>query len=228
MFSWLLRLFRPAAPPAPAETTPAPAQSPAPAAPAPAAPAIIAPPSDLITPAVLAALSWSRPHVFAPALTAAARTCGVDTPRRACAFLAQLGHESGGGSRLVERWGPTPAQLRYEGRSDLGNVLEGDGFLFRGRGLIQITGRANTTDCHRAIAPHMTFDPDFLVWLTTPTGGSMSAAWFWRTRGCTPLSDNPANFERLTRRINGGLNGLTDRQNRYRAACALFSLDPEL
>jgi putative chitinase len=68
----------------------------------------------------------------------------VTTPLRQAAFLAQLAHESGQFRFMEEIWGPTPAQRRYEGRRDLGNIQPGDGFRYKGRGPIQITGRATT------------------------------------------------------------------------------------
>src|SRR3990172_4830059 len=77
------------------------------------------------------------------AIEAAMIEFNIDTPQRKAMFMAQIGHESGGLHYTVELWGPTDAQRRYEGRIDLGNVVTGDGFKFRGRGLIQITGRAN-------------------------------------------------------------------------------------
>ena len=67
--------------------------------------------------------------------------------KRVAAFIAQIGHESGQLVYAREIWGPTPAQAKYEGRKDLGNTVPGDGFKYRGRGLIQITGRANYAAC---------------------------------------------------------------------------------
>lgn len=120
------------------------------------------------------------------------------------AFLAQTAHESGGFLYLREIWGPTPVQARYEGRADLGNTQPGDGSRFRGRGLIQITGRANYTDCAHALNLPLLEQPELLE---HPEDACRSAGWFWMTRGCDRIED----YEKLTRRINGGTNGLADR-----------------
>jgi putative chitinase len=67
----------------------------------------------------------------------------ITTPLRIAHFMAQATHETGGFKFLHELWGPTPAQQRYEGRLDLGNTSKGDGYLYRGRGVFQLTGRGN-------------------------------------------------------------------------------------
>jgi putative chitinase len=112
-----------------------------------------------------------------------------------------------------EIWGPTPAQTRYEGRRDLGNVHPGDGYRYRGRGLIQTTGRANyaaTTLGLRKVAPDA---PDFELKpeaLEAPRWAALSAAWFWASKGLNELAD-AGDYMRITRRINGGTNGYEDR-----------------
>ena len=99
-----------------------------------------------MTPAILSIATGARldrATNMLPHLESAMADYQINTTIRIAAFLAQIGHESGGLKWLSELWGPTPAQSRYEGRKDLGNVQPGDGFLYRGRGFIQLTGRAN-------------------------------------------------------------------------------------
>lgn len=147
-------------------------------------------------------------------MNAAFATYAIDSPTRMAAFLAQIAHESG---RLVyarEIWGPTPAQARYEGRADLGNVKAGDGKTYMGRGLIQITGRANYAAATVGMRSYADAVPDFEAnpaLLEQPQWAVASAAWFWRSRGLNPLAD-AGEFVLITRRINGGTNGLADRQ----------------
>lgn len=132
---------------------------------------------------------------------------GIDTPTRQAAFLAQIGHESGGLHWSVEIWGPTEAQRRYEGRRDLGNVQIGDGFRFRGRGLIQTTGRANYVATGKALGVDLIAKPELLA---LPELAARSAAWYWKSRNLNALAD-AGDFERITRKINGGLNGQAER-----------------
>lgn len=154
------------------------------------------------------AQNW-YPHVMQACLA-----FGIITPARIAAFLAQVGHESGGFVYTREIWGPTVAQQRYEGRADLGNWEPGDGSRYRGRGLIQITGRAN----YQAVSDGL--DVDFVgnpTLLEQPEYAAMSAAWWWANNDCNDLAD-AGDFQRLTRRINGGLNGYADREARWRLA----------
>lgn len=128
-------------------------------------------------------------------------------PKRMAAFIAQIGHESGQLQYVREIWGPTAAQLRYEGRADLGNTVTGDGSRYRGRGLIQITGRANYAACGEALGIDLINHPELLE---QPQYACLSAAWFWAMKGLNTLAD-AGEFNTVTRRINGGLNGLADR-----------------
>ncbi len=149
-----------------------------------------------------------RAKKWAAALTSAMDAYGITSPARQAAFLAQVGHESGRLAYVKELWGPTPAQARYEGRQDLGNKIKGDGFRYRGRGLIQITGRANYSQCGLALAVNFVNNPELLE---EPIYASISAAWFWRTNGLNEMAD-AGEFEKITRRINGGVNGLAERK----------------
>lgn len=152
--------------------------------------------------------------VFVPVLNTAMNRYQIVGSKRVAAFIAQIGHESGQLKYVKEIWGPTAAQIRYEGRADLGNSQPGDGSKYRGRGLIQITGRANYKACGEALGLDLVNQPELLV---KPQHACMSAAWFWATKGLNTLADE-GKFETITRRINGGLNGLADRQMLYARA----------
>ncbi|MBK8772269.1 MAG: glycoside hydrolase family 19 protein [Rhizobiales bacterium] len=140
----------------------------------------------------------------------------INNSVRQAAFIAQIAHESGLFRWSKEIWGPTPAQERYEGRADLGNDQPGDGKRFLGRGLIQITGRANYRDCAAAIGVDLLNHPELLE---QPGLAARSAGWFWHSHGCNALADT-GDFEALTRRINGGINGLSDRIALHKRATA--------
>jgi putative chitinase len=138
----------------------------------------------------------------------------INTPRREAAFLAQLAHESGRFRYVREIWGPTPAQQRYEGRADLGNTEPGDGSRYRGRGLIQTTGRQNYRLLTQRLRKHQPHAPDFEAdpaALEEPQWAAWSAADFWDRRRLNVLADSD-DFTSLTRRINGGVNGLAERR----------------
>lgn len=135
---------------------------------------------------------------------------GIDTPARQAAFLAQLAHESGE-FRYVREIADGSA---YEGRRDLGNTQPGDGRRFRGRGLIQLTGRANYAKLAKAWGIDLVAKPELLE---TPVYAARSAAWFWHVNGLNAIADS-GNFTLLTRRINGGLNGYADRCRYWEAA----------
>ena len=152
----------------------------------------------------------SRAEPWLAPLFAAMKAYQIDTEARQAAFLAQVGHESQGLLWTCELWGPTAIQRGYEGRKDLGNSQRGDGYLYRGRGLIQITGRANYAYASKALEQDFVGNPDLL---RTPRWAAVSAAWFWQRRGLNQLAD-AGQFQRTTRLINGGLIGEDDRVTR--------------
>ena len=117
-----------------------------------------------------------RATEYLPHLVAAMDEFDINTPQRQAMFLAQIGHESGYLRYTVEIWGPTPAQSRYEGRKDLGNVQIGDGYKFRGRGLLQTTGRDNYRATGQALGVDLWASPELLG---QPALAARSAAWFW-------------------------------------------------
>lgn len=157
--------------------------------------------------------------VFVPALNTAMNRYSIVGTQRAAAFIAQVGHESGQLRYVREIWGPTAQQAGYEGRADLGNTVPGDGSKYRGRGLIQITGRANHAACGEALGLDLINQPTLLE---QPQYAAMSAAWFWSTRGLNTLADQ-GDFVKITRRINGGLIGQADRQALYDTALKVLA-----
>ncbi|NMY77675.1 glycoside hydrolase family 19 protein [Pseudomonas rhodesiae] len=157
--------------------------------------------------------------VFVPALNTAMSRYGIVGTARVAAFIAQVGHESGQLRYVREIWGPTAQQAGYEGRADLGNTVKGDGSKYRGRGLIQITGRSNYAACGEALGLDLINKPELLE---LPQHAAMSAAWFWSMKGLNTLADQ-GQFVKITRRINGGLTGQTDRQALYDKALEVLA-----
>ena len=131
----------------------------------------------------------------------------IDTPLRQSHFLAQIGHESGE-LRYTEELASGEA---YEGRADLGNTRPGDGTRFKGRGLIQLTGRKNYADYGNDIGEDLLSDAGAKR-IADEDGLAVGVAcWFWATRGLNRLADAD-DLEAVTRRINGGLNVLDHRR----------------
>ncbi len=165
-----------------------------------------------------AGLSAAKAQDWYPHVRAACLEFNITAPVRLAAFLAQVGHESAGFQYTREIWGPTRAQKRYEGREDLGNTKPGDGSRFRGRGLIQITGRANYQKASVALGIDAVANPQLLE---EPAMAARSAAWWWAAHGCNEIADN-GTLRQLTIRINGGTNGLDDRKERWERAKAVL------
>lgn len=144
-----------------------------------------------------------RAGIFLAGLNATMDEFDINTPARQASFLSQIGHESG--QLLYVR--ELASGGAYEGRKDLGNTQPGDGKRYRGRGLVQITGRANYTACMMALDIDCVEHPELLE---QPMNACRSAGWFWRTHGLNALAD-AGDQVKVTRRINGGTNGLADR-----------------
>ena len=149
-----------------------------------------------------------RAERFADGLEDVFARFDISTKERQAHFLAQVLHESGGLKYVEELWGPTPAQTRYEGRRDLGNSEEGDGYCYRGRGIIQLTGRANYRTYGAALGLPLEAEPERAA---EPAVACLVAGMYWQRRNLNELAD-AGDVEAVTRRINGGLNGLADRR----------------
>ena len=134
----------------------------------------------------------------------------VDLPLRLAAFLGQIGHESGQ-LRYNEE---IACGAAYEGRKDLGNCHPGDGKRFKGRGLIQITGRHNYTALSCDLGVDFVGDPSLLK---EPEYAVRSAFWFWDRHRLNDLADR-GDYLAITKRINGGTNGWADRLTIYNRA----------
>lgn len=152
----------------------------------------------------------ARAETFLAPLNQAMVEFDISTPARQAAFLAQIAHESGSLRYLLE----LASGEAYEGRSDLGNTFVGDGIRFKGRGLIQITGRANYAQCAAALSLDLLTFPELLE---EPVNACRSAAWFWHSRKLNDWAD-AGDFLKITRIINGGTNGLADREQYYARA----------
>jgi predicted chitinase len=160
-------------------------------------------------------LSADKRDAYLPYLNAIMPMYGIESPAREAAFLAQIAHESGQLRYWEEIWGPTAAQKRYEPPSDLatrlGNTKPGDGKRYKGRGPIQITGRANYRKYGGLLGYDLENNPDLAA---TVQVGLQAAGQYWQSNGLNELADRQ-DFLTITKRINGGTNGLADRQKFY-------------
>ena len=181
--------------------------------------------------------------VFVPVLNTAMSRYQIVGAKRIAAFISQVGHESGQLTRLVENLNYSADALRktWPSRFDvdlasavarqveqianiaygnrMGNTAPSDGWKYRGRGLIQITGKNNYRACGEALGLDLIAQPELME---KPQHACMSAAWFWATNGLNTLADT-GKFDAITHRINGGQNGATDRQTLYARALKVLS-----
>jgi putative chitinase len=177
-------------------------------------------------------------QIFLPYLNDVFTKFNISTSARQLCFLAQVCHESGGLYYTEE----LATGQAYEGRRDLGNINPGDGIKFKGRGLIQITGRSNYMAVGQALQADFINNPTLLggknIHFCSPDQlkyAALSAGWFWNKTGLNSLADkinvqqsidegaNLENFKAITKRINGGYNGLADRIQRYQQGRLLFT-----
>lgn len=180
-----------------------------------------------VAPAKLAALlPFLNAAMVEAEITSPSTECVIPTVR-AAAFLAQLACESG-----EFRWMEEIADGKaYEGRADLGNTHPGDGPRYKGRGPIQITGRANYKAAGDALGLDLVSNPTHA---SKPEVGFRVAAWFWRSRGLNVIADSichadtPAErahrFDAVTKKINGGTNGKALRDQYFAKACAVLKV----
>jgi predicted chitinase len=170
---------------------------------------------------IMPRLPAARNSELLPFLSDALSEFAIDAPARAAAFLAQLAHESGQFRFMEELWGPTVAQRRYEPVTSLsktlGNTETGDGKRFKGRGPIQLTGRANYQRFGNLLGVDLMTDPTRAA---RPEVAFRIAGLFWSKKGLNELADNGTAeaFKEITRRINGGFNGLPEREAFYTVA----------
>ena len=175
--------------------------------------------TDLQLAQIMRNASQSQRQACLDSLNAALQAHEIDRSLlRAAAFIAQLAHESGELRFMEEIWGDTAAQKRYEPPSDLakrlGNTQPGDGKRFKGRGPIQLTGRANYTQFGELMQLDLEDRPEQVA---RPEVGFQVAGLFWQRNNLNALAD-AGNFEGTTRRINGGLNGQAERLRLYERA----------
>jgi putative chitinase len=191
----------------------------------------------------------SNPAEWAAALNPALEKYEINTVARISSFLAQTGHESEQFNHLVETalrlmrvWpkrfpteasaapyvkAPTAlANLVYANRLGNGPTASGDGFRFRGRGVLQLTGRSNYAEASKVLGVDLVAAPDRLI---EPKLAALSAAWFWASRGLNALADDGTadndleDFTEITRRINGGTVGLPARLALFKDVEATFA-----
>jgi putative chitinase len=163
-------------------------------------------------------LATAKRNLYLPFLRAAMRDHEITMPLRAAAFLAQISHESAELKFMQELWGPTAQQKKYEPGTELaktlGNTEKGDGFRYRGRGPIQITGRANYKKYGDLLGVDFVGNPDLAA---QPEYAFQTAGLYWKTHNCNELAD-VGDFIAITKKINGGTNGLPDREKYYETA----------
>jgi len=148
--------------------------------------------------------------IYTPLLNKYMAQYGINTQARKAAFLATVIHESGHFRYTRE----IASGAAYEGRKDLGNIYKGDGVKFRGRGLIQLTGRSNYERASKALGVDFVSNPQLLE---QPRYATQVSCWWWADKGLNEIADT-GDFRKVTRIVNGGLTGWADRSKWYALA----------
>lgn len=162
-------------------------------------------------------LPIERYAALLPAFSAAMNQAGCTTVERAAMWCAQVGHESAGLRYMAELWGPTSDQRTYDGR--MGNG-PGEGYKYRGRGPIQVTGKNNYAGLSawahdHGYVPTRTFFVDNPDALASDEFGFLGAVWYWTTQRPLNALADARDIDGATRAINGGTNNIEDRKTRY-------------
>lgn len=184
--------------------------------------------------AVLPRLNWDKAQLFIPSISTVLPKYGIDTPLRKTHFLAQVAHESGGlqfteenlnysvqgllsvfkkyfpTTDIANQYARQPKKIAnrvYANRMGNGNEASGDGYKYRGRGLIQLTGKVNYQKCSDDTGIDIVSNPDLLL---QPEWALTSACWFWQKNKLNKYADQD-DVIMVTKIINGGTHGLNDR-----------------
>ncbi len=190
-----------------------------------------------------------NPEVWAQLMNTLMPNYGITTEAQAAAFIAQAAHESNQFTVLEENlyysttglnrvfskyfkkagrdakaYAKKPeaiANVVYADRMGNGDTASGDGYRYRGRGIFQLTGKNNYAAFAKSL--DVDLDDELLAYITTPAGAMDSALWYWQSNN---LNNYVSDFKKLTKQINGGYNGLKDRQAHYAHALAVFGGEP--
>ena len=189
-----------------------------------------------------------KPEIWSQSINNISILFAINSPARMAAFLAQVGHESGSFNRLEEnlsysaqrlmavwpkrfpnrtianQYANNPEKLAnivYSNRLGNGPPESGQGYFFRGRGLIMLTGKSNHIAAQQGTLLPLVEQPELLL---QPEAAAKSAGWFWQSRGCNELADcapgqdDTEDFERITKIVNGGTIGLEERIKLWKQA----------
>ncbi|MBP0904986.1 glycoside hydrolase family 19 protein [Mariniflexile gromovii] len=180
-------------------------------------------------------MNWDKAQSYVPYISTVLPNFGIDTPLRKAHFLSQVSHESGGlkyseenlnysvqglrsvfgkyfkTNEIAEQYARKPEKIAnrvYANRMGNGDEQSGDGWKYRGRGLIQLTGKDNYRSFSNDHGIDCVNNPDLIL---DPEVALKSACWFWKKRNINAYADAD-DIHMVTKRINGGTNGLQDRQ----------------